>query len=74
MKTTKKRGSPRGVRLNSGQAVQRLLSRLVNQTLRGELETDVLRAVTYSCSMILKSLEVAELSDRLDRIERKFSL
>ena len=61
----------RGIRLNRAQDVRRLLSRLVNQTLQGGLETDVLRAVTYSCSMILKSLEIGELEDRLIALEER---
>lgn len=73
MKTKAKR-KPRGVRLNSPQSVRRLLSRLINQCIRGEINTDLLRAITYASSMILKSLELAELSDRLERIEKELKI
>ena len=71
MKSNNNDKPPRGVRLNKPQDVRRLLSRLVNQTISGNMETDTLRAITYACSMILKSLEVGELSDRLTKIEEK---
>ena len=70
MKTNKK-GKLRGVRLNKPQDVRRLLSRLINQSLRDEIDTDLLRAVTYSCSIILKSLEVGELADKISELEEK---
>ncbi len=60
-----------GVRLNKPQDVRRLLSRLINQTLAGSLEPDVLRCITYATSMILKSLEIGELEQRLSQIEEK---
>ena len=59
----------RAVRLNRPQDVRRLLSRLVNQVLKGEVEPEVLRVVTYASQTILKSLEVGELAERLDKIE-----
>jgi len=71
MKSKPNDKSPRGVRLNRPQDVRRLLSRLVNQTISGNMETDSLRAITYACSMILKSLETGELSERLKVIEEQ---
>jgi hypothetical protein len=71
MKSNNKAGAPRGVRLNKPQDVRRLLSRLVNQVISGDMETDTLRAITYACSMILKSLETGELSERLKTLEEK---
>jgi len=65
----------RGVRLNKPQDVRRLLSSLINDAIAAdEPDTDLLRAITYACSMILKTIEIGEMSDRLDRIERKLSL
>jgi len=64
------KGFTRGVRLNKPQDVRRLLSRLINLTLKKDLDVDVLRGITYSCSMVLKSLEVGELADRLERLEQ----
>lgn len=79
MKSKNKRNPPQGkkkrhVRTNSAQGVRRLQSRLINQALNGEIDTDLLRAVTYACNTILKSLEVGELSDRLAEIERKLMI
>jgi len=68
-KSKNKGGRPRGIVLNSPQAVRRMLSRLVNETLRGELDTDTLRAVTYAANTILKCFETGELSDRLQALE-----
>jgi len=72
MKSTNKDKPLRGVRLSKPQDVRRLISRLVNQTIGGDMETDTLRAITYACSMILKSLETGELSERLKTIEERY--
>lgn len=71
MKSNNNDKTPRGVRLNKPQNVRRLLARLVNQTISGDMETDTLRAITYACSMILKSLETGELSERLKTLEER---
>lgn len=65
------RGASRGVRLNSPQAIRRLLSKLINQAINGEIDVDLLRGVTYAASMVLKSLETGELSERLKAIEER---
>ena len=72
----KKRGgdAKRGVRLNKPQDVRRLLSRLINEALRKEIDTDLLRAVTYACTNILKSFEAGELEERLTKVEDKYRL
>ncbi len=59
----------RGVRLNRPQDVRRLLSRLVNESLRHEIENDQLRVISYTCGMILKSFEIGELADRIEKVE-----
>ena len=78
MKTNKNKGGPggtkRGVRLNRPQDVRRLLSRLINEALQEEINTDLLRAVTYACTNILKSFEAGELEERLTKIEEKYRL
>lgn len=71
MKSNNNDKPPRGVRLNKPQDVRRLLSRLINQAINGEINTDLLRAVTYAAAMILKSIETGELSERLTKIEEK---
>lgn len=73
-KTEPPQGKKRGVRLNKPQDVRRLLSRLINQTMRDEISIELLKGVTYACNTILKSLEAGELSDRLTAIERKLLL
>ena len=79
MKSKNKRNPPqgtkkRGVRLNRPHDVRRLLSRLINQALVGEIETDLLRAISYASSMVLKSLELGELSERLSKIEENLGI
>lgn len=61
----------RGVYIRGPQDVRRLLSRLINETLQGELEVAVLKAVTYASNILLKSLEVGELVERLQALEEK---
>ena len=57
------------VRINRPYDVKRLLTRCVNQTLKDELSTDKLRAVSYACQCILKVFELVTLEERLCRIE-----
>ena len=57
------------VRINKPYDVKRLLTRCVNQTLKDELSTYKLRAVSYSCQCILKVFELVTLEERLTRIE-----
>jgi hypothetical protein len=75
MKSDKNKKAPggpkRGVRLNRPRDVRRLLARLINQALQKQIETDLLRAITYSCSMILKSLELSEFEERLSELETR---
>jgi hypothetical protein len=63
----------RGVRLNKIPDVRRLLARLINQHLAGDISTDSLRAITYSCNTIIQTLEKADLESRLDALEEKVS-
>jgi hypothetical protein len=59
----------RGVRLNKPCDVKRLLNRCINETLYGHMETDTLRAVSYSCQCILKVFEISEIEQRLIELE-----
>ena len=65
MKSTTKRG----VRLRRPEDVRRFLSRVINQTVNGEIETDICRATTYACNVLLKSMEVSDLEQRLSKLE-----
>ena len=58
-----------GVRLNRPVDVKRLLTRCINQTIAGEMDTDMLRAVSYACQTVLKVFELTTLEERLGRIE-----
>jgi hypothetical protein len=68
----KKEDTPRGrpgFRFNRPDDVRRLLQRGINQTLKDELSTDKLRAISYAAQTILKVFELTVLEERLGRIE-----
>jgi|GEM_PF-6846640 len=76
MKQKKKQRPPGGVpekrpcvRINRPHDVKRLLTRCINQTLKDELTTDKLRAVSYACQGLLKVFELTVIEERLARIE-----
>jgi len=46
-----------------------LLSRTVNQTLRGEIDPKVANAVGYLSSVILRAKEQGEIEERVAKIE-----
>ena len=60
-----------GIRLNNPQAVKRLLNRTINGLLADELGTDKSRCIGYLCSILLKAIEVEDISKRLDQLEDK---
>ena len=62
------KGRP-GVRLNKLADVRRLLGRIINQNLRGEMANEQLKAVSYASQCLVKIFELEQLSSRLDRIE-----
>jgi len=47
----------------------KLLSRTVNQTLRGEIDPKVANAVGYLSGVILRAREQGEIEERLAKIE-----
>ena len=63
----------RGVRLNKPCDVKRLLNRCINETLAGKMQTDALRAVSYSCQCIIKIFEISEIEQRLMELEAKIA-
>lgn len=59
------------IRLNNPSQVKRLINRTINQLLSGEIETDKARCVGYLSTILLKSLEIEELENRLTEIEKQ---
>ena len=59
------------IRLSNPNMVRRLLSRTINQLLKGEIQTDKARCIGYLSSVLLKSLEVEELEARITEIENQ---
>lgn len=57
------------VRLNSPQGVNRLLSRVANALIQDEIPESRARAITYVCTVILRSQELGELEERLIELE-----
>lgn len=58
------------VRINSPQGVNRLLQRVVNALLNDEIGEGKARTIGYLCNIVLKGLEVGELEDRLQELEK----
>lgn len=56
-------------RATSAESVVKLLSRTVNQTLRGEIDPKVANAVGYLSGVILRAREQGEIEERLAKIE-----
>jgi hypothetical protein len=57
------------VRIDRPLHVKRLLNKCINRTMAGEMSTDMLRAISYSCQVVLKVFEQVSIEERLDRIE-----
>jgi len=58
-------------RVLSAESVVELLSKTVNQTLRGEVDPKVSNAVGYLSSVILRAREQGEIEERIAKIEEK---
>lgn len=59
------------VRLNNPQGVNRLLQRVINALIQGEIEESKAKTVGYLCNIVLKSLEAGELQERIESLERQ---
>lgn len=59
------------IRLNSARDVQKLLSRMINERKRGEVDTAECRDVGYLAKILLDSIEAGVLEDRLTELEQK---
>ena len=58
------------VHLKRPDDVRRLLSRLINQTMTNEFETEKLRAISYSCQVVLKCFEIDLVQQPIAEIRR----
>ena len=68
---SKGKATPRGVILRKPQDARRFLSRLLNGLYKEELEPDQARALFYGVSILLKTFEICDLSERIDRLEEE---
>ncbi len=57
------------VRVNTPGGVNRLLQRVINALLKGEIKENRARTIGYLCNIILKGIEVNELANRIETLE-----
>jgi len=57
------------IRLNSARDVHKLLSKMINQRLRKELDTQECRDIGYLLRILLDSIEAVELEDRNENLQ-----
>ena len=60
----------RGIRLRTVFDVRRLLARIINMTLKGEIESTTAARIGYLCGVMLKAFEQGELEQRIDKLEQ----
>lgn len=60
------------VRLNDADGVRRLLQRVINALLDDEISENKARTIGYLSNIVLKSLEVGELEERVTELEQVF--
>ena len=60
------------VRLNDADGVRRLLQRVINALLDDEISENKARTIGYLSNIVLKSLEVGELEERVTELEQIF--
>ncbi len=68
--TRKPQKRPR-VFLRNAQDVRRFLGRLANEVYMGELRCKRLNSITAACNIILRSLEVGDLTERVKKLEEQ---
>ena len=56
-------------RVSNAESIVELLSKTVNQTLRGEIDPKVSNAIGYLSSVILRAKEQGEIEERVAKIE-----
>jgi len=61
----------RSVKLRSADDVVRLLGRIINGILRGEIENEKGGKIGYLANILLRALSQNELEDRVEALEKK---
>jgi hypothetical protein len=61
------------VRADNAVRIVKLLSRTINQTLRGEIDPKVANAVGYLSGIIMRAREQGEFEDRLKKVEERLA-
>jgi len=59
----------RHIRLNSARDVQKLLSKMINERRRLDIDSLECRDIGYLAKILLDSIQVGELEDRLRKLE-----
>jgi len=59
------------IRLQNPQQCRRLLNRTINDLLNEDIDTDRARCIGYLTSILLKSIEVEDLENRIQALEEK---
>lgn len=67
VETVKKRYN---LRMKTPKNVTNILRRMANEVLNGEVEIKTASTVTYICQTALKSMELGDIAQRLERIEK----
>ncbi|MCQ6277408.1 hypothetical protein JMM81_21305 [Bacillus sp. V3B] len=63
---------PRSIRINKPQDIRRMLAKVINILLQdGEMTTDKAKTIATLSNTALKSMDLGELSDRLEKIEEQ---
>lgn len=64
----------RTMRLNKPQDIRRMLAKVINILLQdGEMTTEKAKTIATLSNTVLKSMDLGELSDRLEKIEEKLN-
>ena len=64
----------RHIRLNAVRDVQKLLSKIINERRRGEVESSECRDIGYLAKILLDSIEAGELEDRIEQLEKSIGV
>jgi hypothetical protein len=62
------------IRLNSARDVHKLLSKMINERRRKEIDTKECRDIGFLAKILLDSIEAAELEDRIGNLEKPQTL
>ena len=57
-------------RLNSPQGVNRLMQRVINMLLKGDIEKDIAHEIGYLCNILYKGLSIGDLEQRITELEQ----